>query len=56
MQGGDKYVQSLLKIFLFGGNPSMLSYSISLLFEGIASLVIVAMLLMLSLNNQLTTD
>lgn len=56
MQGGDKYVQSLSKTFLFGGNPSIFSYSISLLFEGIASSVIVTMLLMLYWNNRLTTD
>ncbi|EIA09755.1 hypothetical protein [Flavobacterium frigoris] len=56
MQGGDDYVQSLSKTFLFGGNPSIFSYSISLLFEGIASSVIVAMLLMLYWNNRLTTD
>jgi len=56
MQGGDAYVQSLSKTFLFGGNPSIFSYSISLLFEGIASSVIVAMLLMLYWNNRLTTD
>lgn len=56
MQGGDNYVQSLSKTFLFGGNPSIFSYSISLLFEGIASSVIVTMLLMLYWNNRLTTD
>lgn len=56
MQGGDDYVQSLSKTFLFGGNPSIFSYSISLLFEGIASSVIVTMLLMLYWNNRLTTD
>lgn len=56
MQGGDAYVQSLSKTFLFGGNPSIFSYSISLLFEGIASSVIVAMLLMLYWNNRLTSD
>jgi hypothetical protein len=56
MQGGDEYVQSLSKTFLFGGNPSIFLYSISLLFEGIASSVIVALLLMLYWNNRLTTD
>jgi len=56
MQGGDEYVQSLSKTFLFGGNPSIFSYSVSLLFEGIASSVIVTMLLMLYWNNRLTTD
>lgn len=56
MKGGDAYVQSLSKTFLFGGNPSIEAYSISLLFEGIASSVIVTMLLMLFWNNHLTTD
>ncbi|HEX9150459.1 MAG TPA: hypothetical protein VF842_00150 [Flavobacterium sp.] len=56
MQGGDSYVRSLSKTFLFGGNPSVNTYSICLLFEGIASSVIVTMLLMLYWNNRLTTD
>ncbi|MFV5694408.1 hypothetical protein ACM55G_03075 [Flavobacterium sp. LB3P122] len=56
MQGGDAYVKSLSKTFLFGGNPSVNTYSICLLFEGIASSVIVTMLLMLYWNNRLTTD
>ncbi|MDI1305758.1 MAG: hypothetical protein PSX42_13080 [bacterium] len=56
MQGGDSYVKSLPKTFLFGGNPSVNTYSICLLFEGIASSVIVTMLLMLYWNNRLTTD
>lgn len=56
MQGGDSYVKSLPKTFLFGGNPSVNTYSICLLFEGIASSVIITMLLMLYWNNRLTTD
>lgn len=57
MKGGDSYVQSSLsKTFLFGGNPSVYAYSISLLFEGIASSVIVTFLLILYWNNRLTTD
>jgi Flp pilus assembly protein protease CpaA len=56
MQGGDSYVKSLSRTFLFGGNPSVITYSICLLFEGIASSVIVTMLLMLYWNNRLTTD
>lgn len=55
-QGGDAYVQSLSKTFLFGGNPSVTTYSICLLFEGMASSVIVTMLLMLYWNNKLSTD
>jgi multisubunit Na+/H+ antiporter MnhC subunit len=56
IQGGDNYVQSLSETFLFGGNPSVMAYSISLLFEGIASSVIVTMLIMLYWNNQFKAD
>ena len=56
IKGGDAYVQSLSETFLFGGNPSVITYSISLLFEGIASSVIVTMLLMLYWNNQFKAD
>ena len=56
LQGGDQYVQSLSKTFLFGGNPSVMTYSICLLFEGIASTVVVIMLLLLYWNNRLVTD
>lgn len=56
LKGGDPFVQSLSKTFLFGGNPSIFTYSISLLFEGIASSVIVTMLLMLYWNNRLAAD
>lgn len=56
LQGGDAFVQSLSETFLFGGNPSIDAYSISLLFEGVASSVIVTLLLMLYWNNQFSAD
>lgn len=56
LQGGDAFVQSLSETFLFGGNPPIDAYSISLLFEGIASSVIVTLLLMLYWNNQFSSD
>ena len=56
MEGGNSYVKSLPKTFLFGGHPSVNTYSISLLFEGMASSVIVTMLLMIYWNNRHTTD
>nr|WP_315172691.1 hypothetical protein [uncultured Flavobacterium sp.] len=56
LQGGDQYVQSLAKTFLFGGSPSVMTYSICLLFEGIASSVVVTMLLLLYWNNRMVTD
>lgn len=55
-KGGDAYVQSLSRTFLFGGNPSVTTYSICLLFEGMASSVIVTMLLIMYWNNRLSTD
>ena len=56
MKGGDTYVQSLSKTFLFGGNPPVTTYCITLLFEGVASSVIVTLLLMLYFNNRFVTD
>jgi len=56
MQGGDNYTQSLSETFLFGGNPSVVTYSISLLFEGVASSVIVTLFAMLYWNNRFTAD
>lgn len=56
IKGGDAYVQSLSETFLFGGNPSIITYSICLLFEGIASSVIVTLLIMLYWNNKFKAD
>lgn len=56
LKGGNSYINSLSKTFLFGGNPSIDAYSISLLFEGIASSVIVTLLLMIRWNNKFETD
>lgn len=56
LQEGDAFIQSLSETFLFGGNPSIDAYSISLLFEGVASSVIVTLLLMLYWNNQFYSD
>ncbi|WP_026714353.1 hypothetical protein [Flavobacterium daejeonense] len=56
LQGGDAFVRSLSETFLFGGNPSIDMYSISLLFEGLASSVIVTLMLMLYWNNRFSTD
>jgi hypothetical protein len=56
LKGGDVYVQSLSETFLFGGNPSVMTYSICLLFEGVASSVIVTLLVMLYHNNRYSVD
>ena len=47
MKGGDVYLEHLSRNFLFGGGqPSMYQYCIGLLFEGIASSVIITFTLM----------
>lgn len=56
MKGGDSYVQALSETFLFGGNPTVNTYCISLLFEGIASTIIVTLLLMLYWNDRHVAD
>ena len=56
MKGGDSYVQSLSETFLFGGNPTVNTYCISLLFEGIDSTIIVTLLLMLYWNDRHVAD
>jgi hypothetical protein len=56
MKGGNEYTSTLSESFLFGGHPSINMYCFSLFFEGIASSVIVTMLLMFYWNNKLTTD
>ncbi|MFV8465409.1 hypothetical protein [Flavobacterium sp. LB1P62] len=55
-KGGDAYVGSLSKTFLFGGNPSVMTYSISLLFEGIVSAVIVTFMLLLYWESRYSSD
>lgn len=40
-KGGDSYVSSLSQDFLFGGNPSANVYCIGVLFEGLASAIII---------------
>ncbi|SDW02688.1 hypothetical protein [Flavobacterium degerlachei] len=56
LNGGDSYVSSLPKTFFLGGDPSLMTYSISLLIEGISFVVIITMLLLFYWNNRLTTD
>lgn len=46
-KGGDTYLANLSQNFLFGGgNPSMYQFCIGLLFEGIASSIIITFTLM----------
>ncbi|MDR6845229.1 hypothetical protein [Flavobacterium granuli] len=56
MRGGDAYIHTLSESFLFGGHPSINMYCFSLFFEGIASSVIVTMLLILYYNDKFITD
>lgn len=56
IQGGDKYVESLSASFLFGGQPNVVTYGISLLFEGIVSAVIVTYTLMLFWKNRFPSE
>ena len=56
IKGGDIYIESLSKTFLFGGEPSVMTYSISLLFEGIVSAVIVTFMLMLYWDTRYSSD
>lgn len=56
MNGGDAFIQNLSKTFLFGGNPSVNIYCISLFIEGIASSIIVTLLLMFYYNNKYLSD
>jgi hypothetical protein len=56
LQGGDKYVESLSASFLFGGQPTVMTYGVSLLFEGIVSAVIVTFTLMLIWKKRYPTD
>jgi hypothetical protein len=56
MKGGDSYIQSLSKSFLFDGNQTVNTYCITLLFEGIASSVIVTLILITYRNNRYNSD
>jgi hypothetical protein len=55
-KGGDLYVKTLSKTLLFGGNPSVMTYSISIFFEGIVSAVIVSFILMLYWDTRYASD
>lgn len=55
-KGGDAYIQNLSETFLFVGKPTVVTYSISLLFEGIVSAVIVTFILMLYWKRNYPSD
>jgi hypothetical protein len=55
-KGGDSYVKTLSEALLFGGNPSVMTYSISIFFEGIVSAVIVSFILLLYWDTRYASD
>ncbi|MEN9908109.1 MAG: hypothetical protein RLZZ540_1258 [Bacteroidota bacterium] len=55
-KGGDDYIRTLSETLLFVGSPSVMTYNISLLFEGIVSAVIVTFSLMLFWKNKYPSD
>jgi len=55
-KGGESYIVTLSKTFVFGGNPSVMMYTVSLLLEGIVSAVIVTFMLMLYWDTRYTSD
>lgn len=56
MRGGETYLHNLSETFLFGGHPTINMYCFTLFFEGMASAVIVTMLLMLYYNDKFIAD
>lgn len=55
-KGGDAYIKTLSESLLFVGSPSVMTYNISLLFEGIVSAVIVTFSLMLFWKKKYPSD
>ncbi|RVT79774.1 hypothetical protein EOD40_01305 [Flavobacterium sufflavum] len=55
-KGGDEYIKTLSESLLFVGSPSVMTYNISLLFEGIVSAVIVTFSLMLYWKKKYPSD
>lgn len=55
-KGGDAYIQNLSQTFLFVGTPTAVTYTITLLIEGIVSALIVTFTLMLFWKNKYPSD
>jgi len=56
IKGGDAFIETLSRNFLFGGTPSVIKYSFSLLLEGFVSAGVVSFLLMLYWDPKYKTD
>jgi predicted membrane protein len=55
-KGGDAYIQNLSETFLFVGTPTAVTYTITLLIEGIVSALIVTFTLMLFWKKKYPSD
>lgn len=55
-KGGDAYIQNLSETFLFVGTPTAVTYTITLLIEGIVSALIVTFTLMLYWKKKYPSD
>lgn len=56
MRGGEDFIRGLSETFLFGGHPSINIYCLTLFFEGMASSVVVTMILMIYYNDKFAAD
>lgn len=56
IRGGDEYIKTLSESLLFVGSPSVMTYNISLLIEGIVSAVIVTFSSILYWKNKYPSD
>ena len=56
INGGDAFIESLSRNFLFGGTPSVVKYAFSLLLEGFVSAGVISFLLMLYWDTKYKSD
>ncbi|MEC5164917.1 hypothetical protein RCH18_000639 [Flavobacterium sp. PL11] len=56
INGGDAYIESLSRNFLFGGTPSVIRYAFSLLLEGFVSAGVVSFLMILYWETKYKSD
>jgi len=56
LRGGNAYIESLSEEFLFGGKPTANEYCIGVLFEGIASAVIMVFVAMQFWRKKISTE
>ena len=56
LKGGDAYLRTLSEAYILGGDLSVPVYCITLLFEGVASAVIVTLVMMMLTNSKYLAD